>query len=74
MPRSPRLNRVIELLERHEPVFCAAVARNGDFEQLAGLSESAFDMVIVETEHQGFDLPTLRHSLQHLLSRRRIAS
>ena len=74
MPRVPRLNKVIELLERKQPVFCAAVARNGDFEQLAGLSEGDFDMVIVEMEHQGFDLPTLRHSLQHLLSRRRIAS
>ena len=74
MPRVPRLNKVIELLERKQPVFCAAVARNGDFEQLAGLSEADFDMVIVEMEHQGFDMPTLRHSLQHLLSRARMAS
>ena len=29
-------------------------------------------MIIVETEHVGFDFPTLRHSLQYLFNRKRI--
>jgi 4-hydroxy-2-oxoheptanedioate aldolase len=29
-------------------------------------------MIILETEHVGFDFPTLRHSLQYLLNRKRI--
>ena len=74
MPRGARLNKVIELLEGGRPVFCAAVAQNGDWDGLAQLALSDFDMVIVETEHQGFDLPLLRHSLQHLLHRGRIAA
>lgn len=73
MPRKPRLNKVIELLERKEPVFCAAVVPNGDTEQLTAMAASDFDMVMVETEHQGFDTTTLRQSLQFLLDRRRIA-
>jgi 4-hydroxy-2-oxoheptanedioate aldolase len=69
-----RLNKVIELLESRRPVFCAAVVQNGDWQGLAQLALSDFDMAIVETEHQGFDLPLLRHSLQHLLHRGRIAA
>jgi 4-hydroxy-2-oxoheptanedioate aldolase len=74
MARGARLNKVIELLERGQPVFCAAVVQNGDWDGLAQLALSDFDMAIVETEHQGFDLPLLRHSLQHLLHRGRIAA
>jgi 4-hydroxy-2-oxoheptanedioate aldolase len=74
VPRGARLNKVIERLEAGRPVFCAAVAQNGDWDGLAQLALSDFDMVIVETEHQGFDLPLLRHSLQHLLHRGRIAA
>jgi 4-hydroxy-2-oxoheptanedioate aldolase len=73
MPRKPRLNRVIELIERKLPAFCAAVVPNGDWDGLAAISESGFDMAMVEMEHQGFDPPLLRHSLAHLLSRARIA-
>lgn len=74
MARGARLNKVIERLEGRQPVFCAAVAQNGDWDGLAQLALSDFDMLIVETEHQGFDLPLLRHSLQHLLHRGRIAA
>lgn len=74
MPRAPRLNKVIELLEQERPVFCAAVVPNGDFEQLISIATSDFDLVMIETEHQGFDPPTLRHSLQTLLSRRHIVA
>jgi len=73
LPRAPRLNKVIQLLEQERTVFCAAVVPNGDFEQLSSIAISDFDMVMIETEHQGFDPPTLRHSLQTLLSRRHIA-
>jgi 4-hydroxy-2-oxoheptanedioate aldolase len=74
LPRTPRLNKVIELLTREQPVFCAAVVPNGDYEQLTSIATSDFDMVMIETEHQGFDPPTLRHSLQTLLSRKHIAA
>jgi 4-hydroxy-2-oxoheptanedioate aldolase len=29
-------------------------------------------MIVIETEHVGFDFPTLRHSLQYLLNRKRL--
>ncbi len=65
---------MIELLEREQPVFCAAVVPNGDYEQLTSVATSDFDMVMIETEHLGFDPLTLRQSLQTLLSRKHIAA
>jgi 2-keto-3-deoxy-L-rhamnonate aldolase RhmA len=67
-----RLNKVIELLERGQAVFSCGTVPNGNFDEIAALGQSAYDMIIIETEHAGFDFPTLRHSLQYLLHRKRI--
>ena len=67
-----RLNKVIELLEHGQAVFSCGTVPNGNFDEIATLGQSAYDMIIIETEHVGFDFPTLRHSLQYLLNRKRI--
>ena len=67
-----RLNKVIELLEHGQAVFSCGTVANGNFDEIAALGQSAYDMIIIETEHVGFDFPTLRHSLQYLLNRKRM--
>src|SRR5215467_1507924 len=68
-----RLNKVIDLLERGQPVFSSGTIPNGNYDDILAVSRAAYDMIILETEHVGFDFPTLRHSLQYLLNRKRIA-
>ena len=72
MADNGRLNKVIDLLEHGHAVFSCGTIPNGNFEEIAALGQSAYDMIILETEHVGFDFPTLRHSLQYLLNRKRI--
>ena len=73
MATAPRYNKVIELLEQDQPVFCSGLVWNGNLDDLAFVADSAYDMVIVEMEHQGFSFNDLRVSLQFLLSRRKVA-
>ena len=73
MAEKTRLNKVIDLLQRGQPVFCSGTVMNGNFDELIAISRSDYDMAIIETEHQGFDFLTLRHSLQYLVNRQRIA-
>jgi 4-hydroxy-2-oxoheptanedioate aldolase len=72
MAGNVRLNKVIELLEHGQAVFSCGTIPNGNFDEIAALGQSDYDMIILETEHVGFDFPTLRHSLQYLLNRKRI--
>jgi 4-hydroxy-2-oxoheptanedioate aldolase len=72
MAGNRRLNKVIELLEQGQAVFSCGTIPNGNFEEIAALGQSAYDMIILETEQVGFDFPTRRPSLQYLLSRKRI--
>ncbi len=69
-----RLNKIIDLLERGQTVFSCGTIPNGNYDEIIALSRSAYDMIIIETEHLGFDFPTLRHSMQYLLNRQRIAA
>ncbi len=73
MPAKPRYNKIIELLEQERPVFCSGLVWNGNLDDLAFVADSAYDMVIVEMEHQGFSFHDLRVSLQFLLSRKKVA-
>src|SRR5437879_13448587 len=68
-----RFNKIIELLEGGQTVFSCGTIPNGNYDEIMALSRSAYDMIILETEHLGFDFPTLRHSLQYLVNRKRIA-
>jgi len=68
-----RYSKVIDLLEQNKPVFCSGLVWNGNLDDLAFVTDTDYDMVIIEMEHQGFSFDTLRTSLQHLLSRKKIA-
>jgi 4-hydroxy-2-oxoheptanedioate aldolase len=72
MADNGRLNKVIDLLEHGQAVFSCGTIPNGNFDEIAALGQSDYDLIILETEHVGFDFPTLRHSLQYLLNRKRI--
>lgn len=73
MAAKVRYNKAIELLEQGKPVFCSGLVWNRNLEDLTFVADSAYDMVIIEMEHQGFSFDDLRISLQFLLSRNRIA-
>lgn len=73
MAAKVRYNKAIELLEQGKPVFCSGLVWNRNLEDLTFVADSAYDMVIIEMEHQGFSCEDLRISLQFLLSRNRIA-
>jgi len=74
MPSNLRYSKVIELLEQDKPVFCSGLVWNGNLDDLTFISDSEYDMVIIEMEHQGFSFNDLRVSLQFLLNRRRLAN
>ena len=69
-----RLNKVIERLGRGEVVFSCGTIPNGNYDDIMALSQSSYDLIVLETEHVGFDFPTLRHSLQYLVNRQRIVA
>ena len=68
-----RLNKVIALLEHGQAVFSCGTVPNGNYDDIMALSRSAYDLIVLEMEHLGFDFPTLRHSLQYVVNRKRIA-
>ncbi|MDP3140005.1 MAG: aldolase/citrate lyase family protein [Burkholderiaceae bacterium] len=68
-----RLNKVIELLAAGKVVFGGAFASTGNMDDPLAYADLRYDFVIFEMEHEGFDLPGLRLSLQFLLDRKRIA-
>jgi 4-hydroxy-2-oxoheptanedioate aldolase len=73
MPGKVRYNKIIDLLEQDKPAFVAGVVPNGNVDELTFIGDSAYDGVIIETEHEGFGFGTLRLSLHCLLNRQRIA-
>lgn len=73
MPNNTRYNKVIDLLEQDKPVFCSGLVWNGSLDDLTFIADSDYDMVIIEMEHQGFNLDSLRTSLQFLLSRKKVS-
>ncbi len=73
MPANTRYSKVIDLLEQDKPVFCSGLVWNGNLDDLTFVADSAYDMVIIEMEHQGFSFDNLRISLQFLLSRKKVA-
>ena len=67
-----RLNKVIELLEKGQTVFCGGMVSNGNIDDVMAMADSDFDFCIIEMEHEGFNFTDLRNSLQHFLNRKRI--
>ena len=66
----PRLNGVIKALEEGKTAFVPF--SNPDIEAATALGSSKYDGVVYEMEHGPFDSPTLRDTLQFMLSRRQI--
>ena len=69
MSESIRYNKVIDLLESGQTVFASGLIWNGNIDDLMFVADSDYDMVMLEMEHEGFNLDSLRLSLQFLLNR-----
>ncbi|KAA9107728.1 HpcH/HpaI aldolase family protein [Microbacterium rhizomatis] len=65
-----RLNKVIGLLEAGDVVF--GTIPSDDENELRAIGRSAYDMLMIETEHTGFSGRTLQRTLQGLLDRREL--
>ena len=70
MAEIPRLNGVIKALEEGKTAFVPF--SNPDIEAATALGSSKYDGVVYEMEHGPYDAPTLRDTLQFMLSRRQI--
>jgi 4-hydroxy-2-oxoheptanedioate aldolase len=66
-----RRSRLIELLASDRPAF-GGTFHSGDFTGARKAGDSTFDFMMVDLEHEGFDLPRFGDTLQWLLSRRRM--
>src|SRR5690348_15242264 len=70
MTEIPRLNGVIRALEQGQPTFTAFTI--ADIENALAFSQSKYDGIIFEMEHNPWDTRTLRDCLQYMLNRRQI--
>ena len=73
MSESVRYNKVIDLLEAGNTVFASGLIWNGNVDDVMFVSDSDYDMVMIEMEHEGFNFDSLKLSLQFLLNRKRIS-
>ena len=67
-----RLNGIIRTLESGQHAFTLFAPCEIEF--AVELQQSAYDGVVFEGEHRGWDIRALRDSLQYLLNRRQIAA
>ncbi|TPE47109.1 aldolase/citrate lyase family protein [Amaricoccus solimangrovi] len=72
MAQLPR-NRMIERLRAGKPVF-GGTMHSGDISSARTYGDSNLDYVMVDLEHEGFDMPRLGDTLQWMISRRRLAA
>jgi 4-hydroxy-2-oxoheptanedioate aldolase len=72
MSEIPRLNGVIAALEAGKPAF--ATFTPPDVESAIALSQTDYDGVVFEMEHNAYDVRALRDSLQYMLHRRQIVT
>ena len=70
MAELPRLNSVIKALEEGKPAFTTFAST--DIETAVSLSQTAYDGVVFEMEHNPLDFRGLRDALQFMLNRRQI--
>jgi len=66
----PRLNQVIKAFENGQTAFTTFSA--AEIEAAVALSQSKFDGVVYEMEHNFWDARTLRDALQYMLNRRQL--
>jgi len=67
----PRLNKAIKALEEGKHAF--STFSPCEVDSALSLQASKYDSVVFEGEHQGWDIRSLRDSLQYLLNRGQIA-
>lgn len=67
-----RLNGVIRALESGEPAFVGFTPP--EIGSVQAIGDKPFDGVVIEMEHNPYDITQLRHCLQYLLNRRQIAT
>ncbi|MFE7416829.1 aldolase/citrate lyase family protein [Rhodococcus sp. NPDC057529] len=60
------------MASQQKPAFGGSL-HSGDISRARALADSTFDFVMVDLEHEGFDLPRLGDTLQWLISRRQMA-
>jgi 4-hydroxy-2-oxoheptanedioate aldolase len=70
MAELPRLNNVIRAWEEGKPAFTSFA--QAEIETAVALSQSNFDAVIYEMEHNFWDARALRDAMQYMLNRRQI--
>jgi len=66
-------NKVVELLRNDKPAFGGHI-QCGDLAAARTAGDSTFDYIMVDLEHEGFDMPALGNTFQWMLSRRRMAA
>ena len=64
-------SRLVEVLARDEPAF-GGLIHAGDISGARRMGDSTFDFVVIDMEHEGFDMPAFGDTLQWLVSRRRM--
>ena len=67
----PRLNGIIRALENGQHAF--STFQPIDINVAVELTQSNYDGIVLEGEHQGWDITTMRHALQYMLNRGQIA-
>ena len=67
----PRLNGIIRALENGQHAFSSF--QPIDINVAVELTQSNYDGIVLEGEHQGWDITTMRHALQYMLNRGQIA-
>ena len=67
----PRLNGIIRALESGQHAFSSF--QPIDINVAVELTQSNYDGIVLEGEHQGWDITTMRHALQYMLNRSHIA-
>src|SRR5262249_58464424 len=72
MAELPRLNQVIKAFESGVPAF--TTFSPADIEPAVALSQSKFDGVVYEMEHNFWDPRALRDAMQYMLNRRQLVT
>ena len=67
MAQTPRLNKVIELLEQGKVVFGGGMAWTGNIDEAMAFADMGYDFVIFEMEHEGL-LSILNYKLLQLIN------
>lgn len=70
MAELPRLNNIIRAWEEGKPAFTSFA--QAEIETAVALSQSKFDGIIYEMEHNFWDARALRDAMQYMLNRRQI--